>query len=72
MPRRLLRDGLIVDDDWSYLAEAEGNPSAALILTLADWQTDLKRGWRAAGVWGWCYRRLTRWNCWRPISRDSP
>jgi uncharacterized protein (DUF934 family) len=40
MPRRLLRDGRIVDDDWSYLAEAEGNAAAALILTLAQWQSD--------------------------------
>ncbi len=24
MPRRLLRNGLIVDDDWTYLAELEG------------------------------------------------
>jgi uncharacterized protein (DUF934 family) len=39
MPRRLLRDGCIVDDDWSYLAEAEGNAAAALILTLAQWQS---------------------------------
>ena len=27
MPRRLLRDARIVDDDWSYLAEADGNPA---------------------------------------------
>src|SRR5258706_6264732 len=40
MPRRLLRDGRIVDDDWSYLAEAEGNEAAPLILTLAEWQND--------------------------------
>jgi len=39
MPRRLLRDGLIVDDDWSYLAETEGNTAAALILSLAEWQS---------------------------------
>jgi uncharacterized protein (DUF934 family) len=38
MPRRLLRDGRIVDDDWLYLAEAEGNAAAPLILTLAQWQ----------------------------------
>jgi uncharacterized protein (DUF934 family) len=38
MPRRLLRDGRIVDDDWSYLAEAEGNAAAGVILTLAEWQ----------------------------------
>jgi uncharacterized protein (DUF934 family) len=43
MPRRLLRDGRIVDDDWSYLAEAEGHANAALILTLAQWQNDRDR-----------------------------
>ena len=43
MPRRLLRDGLIVDDDWSYLAEAEGNAATPLILTLAEWQNDRDR-----------------------------
>ena len=40
MPRRLLRDGRIVADDWVYLAEAEGNSAAPLILTLAEWQND--------------------------------
>jgi uncharacterized protein (DUF934 family) len=48
MPRRLLRDGRIVDDDWSYLAEAEGNPTAALILTLAQWQSE-RDAWIARG-----------------------
>lgn len=48
MPRRLLRDGRIVDDDWSYLAEAEGNPAAALMLTLAQWQSD-RDSWIARG-----------------------
>ena len=43
MPRRLLRDGRIVDDDWLYLAEAEGNEAAPLILTLAEWQNDRHR-----------------------------
>jgi uncharacterized protein (DUF934 family) len=43
MPRRLLRDGLIVDDDWSYLAEAEGDEAAPLILTVAEWQNDRDR-----------------------------
>ena len=43
MPRRLLRDGLIVDDDWSYLAEAGGDEAAPLILTLAEWQNDRDR-----------------------------
>ena len=46
MPRRLLRDVRIVDDDWLYLAEAEGNAAAPLILSLAEWQTDRDR-WRA-------------------------
>jgi uncharacterized protein (DUF934 family) len=48
MPRRLLRDGRIVGDDWSYLAEAEGNPTAALILTLAQWQAE-RDAWIARG-----------------------
>jgi uncharacterized protein (DUF934 family) len=39
MPRRLLRNAQIVDDDWSYTAEAEGNAAAPLILTLVEWQT---------------------------------
>ncbi len=43
MPRRLLRDGRIVDDDWLYLAEAEGNAAAGLILTLAEWLNDRDR-----------------------------
>jgi len=38
MPRRLLLDGRIVDDEWSYAAEAEGTAAAALILTLAQWR----------------------------------
>jgi uncharacterized protein (DUF934 family) len=48
MPRRLLRDGRIVDDDWSYLAEAEGNAAAALILTFAQWQNE-RDAWIARG-----------------------
>jgi uncharacterized protein (DUF934 family) len=43
MPRRLLRDGHIVDDDWSYLAQAEGNTATALILTFDQWQEDRDR-----------------------------
>jgi uncharacterized protein (DUF934 family) len=49
MPRRLLRDGLIVDDDWSYAAEADGSAAAALILTLAQWQND-RDAWLARGA----------------------
>src|ERR1700692_4062001 len=40
MPRRLLRDGRIVDDDWSYAGEIENNTAGALILTLAQWQNE--------------------------------
>lgn len=38
MPRRLLRDGQVVDDDWSYLADAQGD-AASLILSYAEWQS---------------------------------
>ena len=48
MPRRLLRDGRVVADDWSYLTEAEGDPSASLILTLVQWQSD-RDAWLARG-----------------------
>jgi uncharacterized protein (DUF934 family) len=48
MPRRLLRNGRVVDDDWSYAAEAEGSAVAALILTLAEWQTR-RDAWVARG-----------------------
>ena len=54
MPRRLLRNGRIVVDDWSYLAEAEGEPAAALILTVAQWLNDreawIERGGRLGVV----------------------
>jgi uncharacterized protein (DUF934 family) len=42
MPRRLLRDGRIVEDDWSYLSETDGN-AEALILTLDQWQNSRER-----------------------------
>jgi uncharacterized protein (DUF934 family) len=48
MPRRLLRDGRVVDDDWLYLAEAEGDSAAPLILTLAQWQNE-RETWIARG-----------------------
>jgi uncharacterized protein (DUF934 family) len=48
MPRRLLRNGRIIEDDWSYVAEAEGNATAALILTLAEWQNG-RDAWTARG-----------------------
>lgn len=40
MPRRLLRDGRIVDDDWSYAAHDGDGAGAALILPFAQWQND--------------------------------
>jgi uncharacterized protein (DUF934 family) len=48
MPRRLLLDGRIVEDEWSYLAESEGRVAAALILTFAEWQSD-RAAWMARG-----------------------
>ena len=53
MPRRLLRDGRIVEDDWSYRAEAQGSETqgsaeSALILTFAEWQSD-RAAWMARG-----------------------
>jgi uncharacterized protein (DUF934 family) len=48
MPRRLLRDGRVVDDEWLYLAEAEGNLAGPLILTLAQWQNE-RDAWIARG-----------------------
>jgi uncharacterized protein (DUF934 family) len=46
MPRRLLRDGRIVEDDWSYRAESAD--AAALILTFAEWQNE-RAAWLARG-----------------------
>lgn len=48
MPRRLLRDGHIVADDWSYPAEDPDNTAAPLILSLAQWQNERAR-WIARG-----------------------
>ena len=49
MPRQLLRDGRVVDDDWTYLAD--GDPAAAatvasggLIIPFDRWQAD-KAAW---------------------------
>jgi uncharacterized protein (DUF934 family) len=48
MPRRLLRNGRVVDDDWSYAAEGESSAAAALILTLAEWR-ERRDVWVARG-----------------------
>jgi uncharacterized protein (DUF934 family) len=37
MPRRLLRDGAIVADDWRYLTETDGGDGGAIILPLDRW-----------------------------------
>jgi uncharacterized protein (DUF934 family) len=47
MPRRLLRDGRIVADEWSY--RAEGGAVAALILTFAEWQNE-REAWLTHGA----------------------
>jgi uncharacterized protein (DUF934 family) len=49
MPRRLLRDRKIVDDDWLYVAEAADSPRAPLILTLEQWQNE-SDAWIARGA----------------------
>jgi uncharacterized protein (DUF934 family) len=48
MPRRLLRDGRIVTDDWTYLTDdgIEEPGACALILTLDQWLSGPPR-WRA-------------------------
>jgi uncharacterized protein (DUF934 family) len=40
MPRRLLRDRKIVEDDWLYVAEAADSPRAPLIVTFEQWQNE--------------------------------
>ena len=51
MPRRLLRDGAIVEDNWTYPGETHNDPAAPVILTLAQWQSE-------RGQWDTCGRRL--------------
>ena len=48
MQRRLLRDGRIVEDDWSYVGEADDDAAPALILTFAQWQGERER-WDTRG-----------------------
>jgi uncharacterized protein (DUF934 family) len=48
MPRRLLRDGEVVADDWLYAHEAEDTGDAGLILTLDAWLSDRER-WSSSG-----------------------
>lgn len=37
MPRRLLRDGAIVADEWRYLTETDGGDGGAVILPIERW-----------------------------------
>ncbi len=46
MPRQLLRDGLIVDDDWTYLAPDVAADPAALIVPFDRWLAERER-WSA-------------------------
>ncbi len=48
MPRRLLRNGRVVDDDWSYAAEAAAG-APAVILSLAEWQSE-RDAWLSRGA----------------------
>lgn len=42
MPRQLLRDGRVIEDDWQYLAEAEteGRTAAGLIIPFEQWLSE--------------------------------
>ena len=40
MPRRLLRNGSVVVDEWRYVTEAAADAAAPLIVTLAQWQLE--------------------------------
>jgi uncharacterized protein (DUF934 family) len=48
MPRRLLRNRQIVEDEWLYLAEAAANLTAPLIVTFAQWENE-RDIWLARG-----------------------
>jgi len=48
MPRRLLRDRRVVDDDWQYLAEAPRGDAASLIVPFDRWFQDRDQ-WVARG-----------------------
>jgi len=54
MPRLLLRDRQIVEDEWLYVLEASAHPSAPLIVSLEQWRNEpdtwLARGSRLGVV----------------------
>ena len=43
MPRRLLRDGRIVEDEWRYAAEGAADAATPLILNVVEWQSERDR-----------------------------
>ncbi|MGO9931805.1 MAG: DUF934 domain-containing protein [Steroidobacteraceae bacterium] len=49
MPRRLLRDRQIVEDEWRYASDAAGDALAPLIVTVDEWRTD-RDAWIARGT----------------------
>ena len=57
MPRRLLRDRRIVEDEWQYFEEAAGNSDAPLIVTFDQWQSDPGAWIARGGRSGCCCRR---------------
>jgi uncharacterized protein (DUF934 family) len=52
MPRRLLRDGRIVLDDWHTTSDGDVPDNGALILTFAEWQADRERWLARSGRLG--------------------
>jgi uncharacterized protein (DUF934 family) len=48
MPRRLLRDGQIIIDEWQYVGEAAAQAGAPLIVPFAEWQKE-PDAWTARG-----------------------
>jgi uncharacterized protein (DUF934 family) len=52
MPRRLLRDGALVADDWHVPSDAELRDDEALIVTFAEWQADRERWLARSGRLG--------------------
>jgi uncharacterized protein (DUF934 family) len=52
MPRRLLRDGVIVADDWHISGDGELPDDAALIVTFAEWQSERERWLSRSGRLG--------------------
>ena len=52
MPRRLLRDGSIVVDDWVSWRETEVSDHVPLIVTFAEWQSGRERLLARSGALG--------------------